>query len=153
MPPDRARREGAHGVAHAELKHARKETRARHADHEALQNAEPRIGLHDAHEAYDRLARHQAVGVERDHDIVVRAPAIEEVAHIAGLEAGIRFAPAIEEAVFVAEFFLPGPELGTLVADNVVTGAVAQNKIVKAVAISGRIDARLHRAHPQKSTR
>ena len=37
----------------------------------ALQNAELRIGLHDAHETQDGVGGHEAVGVERDGEIVL----------------------------------------------------------------------------------
>ena len=46
----------------------------RHADDEALQDAELGMRLHHAHQAHDRSPDHQAVGVERQHELVVARP-------------------------------------------------------------------------------
>ena len=45
------------------------------------------------------VAGHQAVGVERQHEFEVAPQRLAEVAHIAGLEAGVLVAPAVDEAV------------------------------------------------------
>ena len=84
------------------------------ADDEALQDADARMRLHDAHEAQDRLARHQAVGVERQHQVVVRAPALAEIAQVAGLEAGVVGAAAIDDALRLGDVAPPGGDGGLL---------------------------------------
>ena len=52
-----------------------------------LQDAERRVRLHDPHKAQHGLRAHEAVGVERDGEFVIGAPALAEVADVAGLEA------------------------------------------------------------------
>ena len=64
-------RVGAHAEPHAELEDARERAGRRQADHEALQDAELRIDLHDAHHAQDRGRGQEAVGVERDGEFVL----------------------------------------------------------------------------------
>ena len=140
-------------MAHAELEGAGEEARARHADDEALQDAEPRIGLHDAHEPQDRRAGEQAVGVERDHEFVVLAPALAEVAHVAGLEAGVLLAVAIEKLIGILGFLLPGGDRLLLGGDHLGARAVAQNEIIEAVAETGGIQARLDRDHAREGAR
>ena len=71
LPPGAADGPGAHAEPHAELEDARERAGRRQADHQPLQDAELRIGLHDAHEAQDRGRGHEAVGVERDREFVL----------------------------------------------------------------------------------
>src|SRR4051794_13052819 len=97
LPPRAADRVGAHAEPHAELENARERAARRYPGDEALQNAELRISLHDAHEANNALRSHQAVGVEDDRKIVLRAPALAEIADVAGLEAGISLASAVTD--------------------------------------------------------
>ena len=52
----------------------------------ALQDAEPGIGLHDPHQTEDGVRRHEAVGIERDGELVAAAPALAKIADIAGLD-------------------------------------------------------------------
>ncbi len=92
-PPGRAQRVGQHAVAHPELEQPGKGALRRRADRQALEDAEARMRLHDPHEAQDRRPRHQAVGVERQHQLGVAAGA--ELLQVAGLVAGIVAAPAI----------------------------------------------------------
>ena len=107
-PPGLAHGVGAHAVAHAELEDARERAGRRHADHQALQDADLGVRLHHAHQAHDLVARHQAVGVERQHQRVVLAPAGAEVAHVAGLVAGVVGAAAVDDAVAIGIGGLPG---------------------------------------------
>ena len=97
LPPGAADRVGAHAEPHAELEDARERAGRRHADHEALHDAEPRVRLHDAHEAQHRLGGHEAVGVERDGKFVQMPPALAEIADVAGLETGVDLAPPVGE--------------------------------------------------------
>ena len=43
-------------------------------DDQALQDAELRVGLHDAHQPQHRVRRHDAVGIEHDARIRARCP-------------------------------------------------------------------------------
>src|SRR5262249_61458050 len=61
LPPGAADGVGAHAQPHAELENTGKRARRRHADHQALQNPETRIDLHDAHELEDEIDAHGAV--------------------------------------------------------------------------------------------
>ena len=98
LPPGTADRVGAHAEPHAELKDTGKGARGWHTDHQRLQNAQPRIDLHDAHQFEHELHGHDAVGVEHDRKIVVLAPAPAELGDIARLEPGIAGAAAVGEA-------------------------------------------------------
>ena len=97
-------------MTHAELEDAGEGAGRWHPDHEALQNADPGVGLHHAYETHDLAALHEAVGIKRQHQRIVGAPPLAEVTHVAGLVAGIVGAAAIDEtrAVFVGG--LPGGE-------------------------------------------
>ena len=57
LPPRAADGVGAHAEPHAELEDAGEQARRRQADDESLQDAEPRIRLHDAHQTQDRRPR------------------------------------------------------------------------------------------------
>ena len=106
--------------------------------------------LHHAGEAHDRCARHQAVGVERQHQLVAAAPPLTEVADVAGLVAGVDGAAAIDDTARLAD--LGGPRLGGCVlggGDRWIIG-VAQDEIVELAAFAGRVDARLDRAQAQE---
>ena len=74
LPPGAADGVGAHAEPHAELKEAREGAGRRQADDEPLQNAELGIRLHDAHETQDGVGGHEAVGVERHGEFVLRCP-------------------------------------------------------------------------------
>ena len=74
LPPGAAERVGAHAEPHAELEHARERAGRRHADHQALQDAELRLDLHDAHHAQDRLGGLERVRVEHVGEIVFARP-------------------------------------------------------------------------------
>ncbi len=95
-----AHRVRTHAVTHSELE-MRANAGRRHADHEALQDANFRIGLHHAHETHDLAALHQAVGIERQHQGIIGAPTLAEVAHVASLVALVVRAPAIDDAVAI----------------------------------------------------
>ena len=59
------------------------------------QDAELRVRLDDAHHPHDRGCGHEAVGVERDGEFVLAAPALAEVPEVSGLEAGVDGAAAV----------------------------------------------------------
>ena len=85
LPPGAADGVGAHAKPHAELKDAREGAGRGKADDQPLQNAEPGIRLHDADETQNGIRRHETVGVERHREFVLGAPALAEVADVAGL--------------------------------------------------------------------
>ena len=79
-------RVGAHAEPHAELEDPREGAGGRQAHDQPLKDAEPGIGLHDANQTQHRAGGHQTVGVERDREIVVAAPALAEIADVARLD-------------------------------------------------------------------
>ena len=83
-------------MAHPELEDPGEGGGRGRADHQRLQDAQPRVALHDAGHAQDRLARHQAVGIERQEQVVALAPAPQEVADVAGLPGVVAGAAAID---------------------------------------------------------
>ena len=145
LPPGRAGGVGAHAEPHAELKQPRESAGRGQADHETLQNAELRIGLHDAHKAQHRFRRHEAVGVERDREFVLRAPALAEVADISGLEAGILFATAIGHRNFSAPCVGERSELPILGGRDYRVAGIAQHIDMKAIRVTRGRDACEHR--------
>ena len=99
LPPGDPDGMGAHAMAHAELEDPREGALRRLAGNQRLEDAEPRIGLHDPHQAQHRRGGHQAVGIEHDHMVVVAVGPLGELAQIACLEAGIRRpAPVVKES-------------------------------------------------------
>ncbi len=136
-------------MTHAELEDARERAGRRHADHQALQDADLGMRLHHAHQAHDLVARHQAVGVERQHERVVLAPAGAEVAHVAGLEAGVVGAAAIDDALAVGIGGLPGRDGRFLGGGDGGVVGVAQHEVAEGRALAGRVDAGLDGLEPQ----
>ena len=101
------------------------------------------MGLHHAHEADDRRSGHDAVGVERQHQLELAAPFVAEVADVTGLVAGVVGAAAVGDAVAVGILRLPGGDgLGFLVAERIVVG-VRQHEIAEGRALARGIDAGL----------
>ncbi len=143
-PPGLTHGVGAHPVAHAELENAGKSARRGHADHEALQDANLRMRLHHAHQAHDLGARHQAVGIQRQHKLELVAPAGAEVAHVAGLVADVVAAPAVADAIGGAGGGLPGGDGRLLDRGDGAVVAVAQDEIAERGALARLLDAVLH---------
>ncbi len=136
-------------MAHAELEDARKRAGGRHADHQALQNADLGMGLHHAHEAHDLVARHQAVGIERQHEGEILAPAGAEVAHVAGLEAGVVGAAAIDDAPAIGIGGLPGFHRLLLGGGDLRVIGIAQDEIAEYCPFTCRVHAGLDRPQAQ----
>src|SRR5205823_13460618 len=90
----------AHRAVHParELLHAREQRAAVHGRGCGLDHADARVALHELDETDERLAGHQAVGVEHDHVAVAPAPAPAEVGDVAALALHARLAAAIEDA-------------------------------------------------------
>ena len=103
LPARCAQRVRTHAEAHPELKDARECARAGKTGHERLKDADARLDLHDAHETQHRRGGHGAVGVEHDRERVVGAPALAEIADVAGLEASPALAPAVRDSELRAE--------------------------------------------------
>ncbi len=136
LPPGAAHGPGAQAEAHAELEDPREGARRGHADHEALQDAEPRIDLHDADQTQDACGGHKAVGIERHHQVVPVAPALEEIADVAGLEAGVGLAPPVGDRKAALPLFLCRRNIGP--------AGVAQHIDVEAVRHARCIETRYH---------
>ena len=148
-PPGRAHRVGAHAVTHPELEDARERARRRRADDEALQDAEPRMRLHDAHQPEHRLAGHQAVRVEGQHEFAVAPEGLAEVAHVAGLEAGVLVAPAVDDRVRIGRRRAPGGDRRLLGRRHLPVRGVAEDEIGEGGAKARPVDAGLHRREPR----
>ncbi len=101
------------------------------------------IGLHHAHQAHDLVAGHQAVGVERQHQRVVAAPARAEVAHVAGLVAGVVGAAPVGDAVAVGIGRLPGLHGLFLGSRGLGVVGIAQHEVAERRTLARRIHARL----------
>ena len=108
----------------------------------------PRIGLADSRQTHERLAVHQTVGVERNHEFVIGAPALAEVADIAGLITMIVGAAAIDEARGVI-LRAPGGEGGFLLPSDLRIICVAEHEPVEEGAGAGALDARADGAEPR----
>src|SRR5207247_9633950 len=87
-----------HRAVHAarELLQAREQRACVHGRGGGLDHADARVALHELDEADERLAGHQAVGVEHDHVAVAPAPAPAEVGDVAALSLIARLAAAID---------------------------------------------------------
>ena len=153
-PPGGAHRVGAHPRPHAELEHAREGRAAGRADDEALENADLRMRLADANETHERFAVHQAVGVEWHHEVVGSAPALAEIADVAGLVARVLGAAAIIQPRRIATGGSPPACDRRLLCrrDRRLIG-VAQHKPVETPLFARRREARLHGLHAREGTR
>ena len=105
---------------------------------ERLQDAERRIGLHDAHEAQHRFGRHETVGVQRDREFVVAAPSVAEIADIAGLEARIDRAAPVGDRDPAAALGGERAETGLLGGDDLGIAGVAQEIDMKQMSDARR---------------
>ena len=97
--------------------------------------------LHDAHHAEDRFAGHQAVGVERKHQLVVAAPTLAEVAQVARLVARILRTAAIDDLVRIGERSFPSLHRLLLGGRDGGIARVAQNEVAELATIAGPIEA------------
>ncbi len=97
-PGGQSRGDDRAGDAGGELLQAGEHRVAVDDERQALDDAAVRVRLHRRRETDDRVARHDAVGVEHQHVRVVAAPAGDEVGDVAGLAARVLAAPAIIDA-------------------------------------------------------
>src|SRR5690606_16731361 len=63
-----------------------------------LDDAGVRVGLHQAHQAAQAFAAHDAVGIEHDHVLVIAAPTTAEVVEVAALALYPTPAATVEDA-------------------------------------------------------
>ena len=99
LPPGAPDRVGAHAVAHAELEDPRERAGTGQADDQLLQDADPGLLDHDAHQPHDRRARHDAVRIQHQHEVEPGAVELEKIPEIAGLVAVIVDAAAIVQTL------------------------------------------------------
>ena len=111
-PPALSHGVTAHAMAHAKLENTRKGGLGWHTDHKALENTELGIALHHPHELHNRIAGHEAVGIKRQHQFVVVAPTVTKRADIAGLEARVIRAAAVNQIGGTAPADFPGVKSG-----------------------------------------
>ena len=106
----------------------------------------PSLGsdLDHAHHSHDRGGRHEAVGVERDGEFVLAAPALAEVPEIAGLEAGVDGAAAVGDRHAAAPLRGERGEAAILQRRDVVLAGVAQDVEVERARGSGGVDLAHH---------
>jgi hypothetical protein len=145
LPPGAADGVGAHAEPHAELENARERAGRRQADHQALQDADLAVRLHDAHQPQDGGGRHKAVRVERDRKLVAVAPPLAEVAHVAGLEARIVGAPPIGQPQAAVPSLGEQPEARVLLLGDRRVAGVAEHIDVEAVTDAGSREVGHHR--------
>ena len=84
-------------------------------------------GLNDAHHPHDRSRGHEAVGIERDGEFVLSAPALAEVPEISSLEAGVGGAAAIGHRNAAPPLRGERSEAGFFERRDVALAGVAQN--------------------------
>jgi len=140
--------------ASGELLHARIQGVHARGFRPGLDDAGVRVGLHQAHQAAQALATHNAVGVEHDHVLVLTTPATAEVVEVAALALHTATAAAVEDtakALGFAAHVQPGLLLGH--GDVGVVG-VAEHEEVETVEVAagrhrleGRPQAREHTRH------
>ena len=130
LPPRLPGRPGPHSRPHAELEQPRERGRGRQSDGQVLRDRQRRVRLHGAHQTQHRGRRHLRIGVERQHQLEPVGVVIEEVHDVAGLEAGVRGAPAVVDARGVA-----------------ILGAEARNRLVFGGRRAVRVSDRMNRAN------
>jgi hypothetical protein len=89
---------GEHRALHprAELDQARKQRLTSGRQRQRLQYADLGMRLHQAGESHQRLARHDAVGIEHDHALIAVAEPAHEVGDVAGLVLAAIAAPPVK---------------------------------------------------------
>ena len=97
LPPGLARGPAPHARAHAELEQPREGRRCRPPHDQLLHDGKARIRFHDRDQTQHGVRRHHAVGVQRDEERGFPRVMVQEVHHIAGLEAVIGGAAAIAD--------------------------------------------------------
>src|SRR4029078_7147505 len=58
-------------------------------------NSEPAVCLHQANQAQDRVRSHEAVGIQRNRQLVVAAPPVAKITNIAWLVSGMHGASRV----------------------------------------------------------
>ena len=133
-----------------ELLHAREQRAAVHGRGGGLDHADARVALHELDQADDRLAGHQAVGVEHDHVAVAPAPAPAEVGDVAALALQAHLAAAIEDAAEAPHGATPVEPRFLLLHRRARVGRVAEHEEVEAVERAGALERAMDRAEPRE---
>ena len=151
-PPRLPHSVSPHAVTHTKLKNARERRRRRHADNKALQNTNLGMRLHDADKAQYSVARHQTVGIERQHQFKAATPLQTEIADVAGFEADVLSPAAINNAILTGKIITP-PSFDKRFFGSRHTGHVriAQNKVTECRSVPGRIEAGFNDLQPLQS--
>ena len=144
LPPGGAQGIGAHAVAHPDLEQTRERRRVRQADDELLEDADLGALLDDPRQADDRLARHQAVGVEHEHEVEPMPVRAQEVPDIAGLVAGVVGTAAVVQALGKILAGAQALEQAQLLRCRRGLACVAQNEELEGVRLAGILQAAEH---------
>ena len=104
-----------------------------------------RIAVHQTGEIDQRVAGHQAVGVQADEIVVALAPTAAELGDIAGLAPGIVGAIAIEDALLRFKGCAELRPHRLLLEDGVGILAVAQDEDVEGGLLAGRLQRAVNR--------
>ena len=150
LPVVQAGRE--HGAVDAarELLQAREQRAAVHGRGGGLDHADARVALHQVDQTDERLAGHQAVGVEHDHVAVAPAPAPAEVGDVAALALQAHLAAAIEDAAEAPHGATPVEPRFLLLHRRARVGRVAEHEEVEAVERAGALERAMDRAEPRE---
>ena len=127
------------GAVHArgELQRAGEEGLAAGRHDMGLDDAGARACLHQGGEPHQRVAFHHAVGVEDHHVGVGRAAVMHPFGDVAGLLAGVRLTPTIEQLLARSEPVAQlGPRAMLLCSDRRVSG-VAQHEEMEGIESAG----------------
>lgn len=124
-------------MAHSKLEDPRESSDCRRSHGQALEDAKLRVSLHDPNHFHDGLSRHDAVGIKGKHEIVLLAPALEEVANIACLEAFISIAPPVEKPSGCLAVLRPGYACRFFLRGDGRIGGIAQHEIIEDIVLAG----------------
>ncbi len=127
LPPGTAGGVRAHAEAHAELEDAGESAGRWQTHDQALQNSDPRMFLHAAHQPQDRFGRHETIRVEHDRQFVLVAPAFTEVPDVSGLVSDIGFSSAVMDGNLLTQCACERVEPRCLDPDQLGRVTVAEN--------------------------
>ena len=134
LPPCASDRVGPHPQPHAELENTGECAGARHRDDQPLEYADSRVRLHDPHQAQNGRGRHEAVGIERQCEIMARAVSLAEILDVARLEPFVGLAPAVSQCDAIAPRHAKRLEAGSFgLGDGSVVG-IAQHIDMKTIS-------------------
>jgi hypothetical protein len=138
-------------VTHAELEHARERDRRGRPDWKTLQNPDPRMRLHDAHEPNDRVAGHERVRIEGQHELEVAAASLTEIVQVSGLETRVVRPSPVDDPLRVRDLPLPGCHDRLLRRRDVRCCGIAEDEVGETLAEPRGVHAFFDRAKPRES--